>query len=100
MSKNNKSTNKSSKNDKKVVFDPNVKVKAKKSTDSKPVLNEIKVVLSNGEQITIKSTLSNKKEMQVHVDTYSHPAWTGVNKFGIEKDGRVTAFNQKYKDLY
>ncbi|MBN2676369.1 MAG: 50S ribosomal protein L31 [Alphaproteobacteria bacterium] len=58
-----------------------------------PKYNEIPVKMTNGEEITIYSTLSNGFTLEV--DPHSHVAWTKGK--GVQKSrGRSEAFNKKF----
>jgi large subunit ribosomal protein L31 len=66
--------------------------------DIHPQLNDVKVVLTTGETVVMKSTL-NKEEMKLDTDPNNHPAWTGKRNLD-NKSGRSESFNKKFAGMF
>lgn len=64
--------------------------------DIHPAYHEIKVLMTNGETVTMRSTYGAPgASLALDIDPLSHPAWTG-GPAKILDGGRVSKFNQKF----
>ena len=64
-----------------------------------PNYHEIKVVLTDGTETTMKSCWGKPgDEMRLDIDPLNHPAWTGGTARIMEK-GRLAKFGNKYAGL-
>jgi large subunit ribosomal protein L31 len=68
--------------------------------DIHPEYHAVKVTLTSGEQIDMKSTWGAEGDnLNLEIDPSSHPAWTGGHQKLVDTGGRVSKFNQKYGDM-
>ncbi len=64
--------------------------------DVHPDYHMIKVVLTSGETIDMRSTYGEPgATLTLDIDPSSHPAWTGGPQKALER-GQVSKFNQKF----
>ena len=68
--------------------------------DIHPNYHQINVVLTDGTSYTTRSTWGEPgKSMQLDIDPKTHPAWTGGNQQLLDRGGRLSRFNNKFKGL-
>ncbi len=60
-----------------------------------PETNVVKVIMTNGDAIEIKSTYSKGKEMRLDVDPFNHPAWTGKRTTN-DRGGQTDKFKSRF----
>jgi ribosomal protein L31 len=61
-----------------------------------PTTNDIKVIMTNGDAIVIKSTYNKGKEMRLDVDPFNHPAWTG-KRAENNRGGQTDKFKSRFE---
>ncbi len=63
-----------------------------------PDYHTIKVVLTNGTEYVTRSTYGEAgATLNLDIDPSTHPAWTGGNQTLLDRGGRVSRFNNKFK---
>lgn len=63
-----------------------------------PDYHTIKVVLTNGTEYMTRSTYGEDgATLNLDIDPSTHPAWTGGNQQLLDRGGRVSRFNNKFK---
>ena len=63
-----------------------------------PDYHTIKVVLTNGTEYVTRSTYGEAgATLNLDIDPSTHPAWTGGNQQILDRGGRVSRFNNKFK---
>ena len=63
-----------------------------------PDYHTIKVVLTNGTEYMTRSTYGEAgATLNLDIDPATHPAWTGGNQQILDRGGRVSRFNNKFK---
>ena len=63
-----------------------------------PDYHTIKVVLTNGTEYLTRSTYGEAgATLNLDIDPSTHPAWTGGNQTLLDRGGRVSRFNSKFK---
>ncbi|MCX5516372.1 50S ribosomal protein L31 [Kaistia algarum] len=63
-----------------------------------PDYHTIKVVLTNGTEYTTRSTYGSEgATLNLDIDPSTHPAWTGGSQTLLDRGGRVSRFNNKFK---
>ena len=68
--------------------------------DIHPDYHEIIVKMTNGEEIKTRSTYGKAGDvLQLDIDIYTHPAWTGGNSSINEKAGKVAEFNKRFSGI-
>jgi large subunit ribosomal protein L31 len=66
--------------------------------DIHPDYHTIKVVMTNGTEYFTKSTYGEEGAvMNLDIDPTTHPAWTGGSQTLLDRGGRVSRFNNKFK---
>jgi len=66
--------------------------------DIHPDYHMIKVKLTNGEIVEMRSTYGSEGDtLTLDVDPSVHPAWTGGGTHLMDTGGRVSRFRDKYK---
>lgn len=66
--------------------------------DIHPQYHEIKVVMTDGTEYTTRSTYGEPGAvLNLDIDPKTHPAWTGGNQQLLDRGGRVSRFNNRYK---
>lgn len=66
--------------------------------DTHPDYHTIKVVMTNGTEYLTRSTYGKEGDTLVlDIDASSHPAWTGGGQKLMDRAGRVSRFNDKFK---
>ena len=68
--------------------------------DIHPDYHTIKVVMTDGTEYETRSTWGSEGEtMRLEIDSKTHPAWTGGSQHLIDRGGRVSRFNSRFKGL-
>ena len=66
--------------------------------DIHPDYHEIKVVMTDGSEFMTRSTYGAEGDtLQLDIDPTTHPAWTGGSQHLVDRGGRVSRFNNKFK---
>ena len=67
--------------------------------DIHPDYHEIKIVMTDGSERSVRSTWGNEGEtMKLSVDPLNHPAWTGQQRV-LGSEGQVARFNKRFSGL-
>ncbi len=62
-----------------------------------PDYHMISVVMTNGEKFETKSVLGKEGEVvNLDIDPFTHPAWTGTGQKLIDTAGQISKFNKRY----
>ena len=65
-----------------------------------PKYHTISVVMTNGEKLETKSAFGEPGAVvNLDIDPFSHPAWTGTGKRMMDTQGQVSKFNKRYQDF-
>jgi large subunit ribosomal protein L31 len=68
--------------------------------DIHPNYHVIQVVMTDGTTYKTRSTWGEAgKSMQLDIDPKTHPAWTGGDQKLLDRGGRLSRFNNKFKGL-
>jgi large subunit ribosomal protein L31 len=68
--------------------------------DIHPDYHVIQVVMTDGTTYKTRSTWGESgKSMQLDIDPKTHPAWTGGDQKLLDRGGRLSRFNNKFKGL-
>ncbi|MCX5480897.1 50S ribosomal protein L31 [Kaistia geumhonensis] len=63
-----------------------------------PDYHWITVVMTNGTEYKTRSTYGEEgARMNLDIDPTTHPAWTGGDQRLLDRGGRVSRFNNKFK---
>jgi len=66
--------------------------------DIHPNYHTIKIVMTDGTTYETRSTWGEEGQtMNLDIDPKTHPAWTGGGQHLIDRAGRVSRFNNKFK---
>ncbi|PLX35878.1 MAG: 50S ribosomal protein L31 [Hyphomicrobiales bacterium] len=66
--------------------------------DIHPDYHEIKVQMTDGSEFVTRSTYGSEGDtLHLDIDPTTHPAWTGGSQHLIDRGGRVSRFNNKFK---
>jgi large subunit ribosomal protein L31 len=69
--------------------------------DIHPDYHFITVVMTDGTTYKTRSTLGKEGQtLSLDIDPKSHPAWTGGNQQLMDRGGRVSRFNDKFKGFF
>lgn len=69
-------------------------------SDIHPDYHFIKVVMTDGSEYTTRSTYGKEGDtLQLDIDPRTHPAWTGGSQQLLDRGGRVSRFNNRFKGL-
>ena len=69
--------------------------------DIHPDYHFINVVMTDGTTYKTRSTLGKEGQtLSLDIDPKSHPAWTGGNQQLMDRGGRVSRFNDKFKGFF
>lgn len=69
--------------------------------DIHPDYHFITVVMTDGTTYQTRSTLGKEGQtLSLDIDPKSHPAWTGGNQQLMDRGGRVSRFNDKFKGFF
>lgn len=62
-----------------------------------PEYHTISVVMTNGEKFETKSTFGKEGDtINLDIDPFSHPAWTGSGQKLVDTAGQISKFNKRY----
>ncbi len=65
-----------------------------------PDYHMITVAMTDGTTYQTRSTYGKAGEtLQLDIDSKTHPAWTGVTGNLLDRGGRVSRFNERFKGL-
>lgn len=65
-----------------------------------PDYHPIKVTMTDGTEYTTRSTWGKAGDnMQLEIDSKSHPAWTGGQQQLLDRGGRLSRFQNKFGGL-
>jgi large subunit ribosomal protein L31 len=68
--------------------------------DIHPDYHAIKVVMTDGSVYETRSTWGEPgATLQLDIDPKTHPAWTGGDQKILDRGGRVSRFNNRFKGL-
>lgn len=68
--------------------------------DIHPDYHTIKVVMTDGTEYETRSTWGSEGDrLALDIDSKTHPAWTGGSQHLIDRGGRVSRFNSRFKGL-
>lgn len=68
--------------------------------DEHPDYHMIKVVMTSGEEVMMRSTYGSEGDtLNLDVDPTVHPAWTGGSQKLMDSGGRVSKFKKKFEGL-
>ncbi len=68
--------------------------------DIHPNYHTIKVVMTDGTEYTTRSTYGEEGAvLQLDIDPKTHPAWTGGTQHLLDRGGRLSRFNARFKGL-
>jgi large subunit ribosomal protein L31 len=63
-----------------------------------PDYHTIKVVMTDGTTYETRSTYGKEGDtLNLDIDPKSHPAWTGTTGQLLDRGGRISRFNDKFK---
>jgi large subunit ribosomal protein L31 len=63
-----------------------------------PDYHTIKVVMTDGTEYFTRSTYGKEGDtLNLDIDPKSHPAWTGTQGQLLDRGGRISRFNDKFK---
>ncbi len=67
-------------------------------SEGHPDYHFITVVMTDGTEYQTRSTYGKEGDRLVlDIDPTTHPAWTGGNQTLVDRGGRVSRFNDKFK---
>ena len=65
-----------------------------------PAYHFVNVVLNDGTSYRTRTTWGEADgKLTLDIDPSTHPAWTGGQQNLIDRGGRLTRFNRKFKDF-
>ena len=68
--------------------------------DIHPSYHPIKVVMTDGTEFTIRSTMGKAGDtLNLDIDPKTHPAWTGGSQQLLDRGGRLSRFNSRFGNL-
>jgi len=68
--------------------------------DIHPSYHPIKVVMTDGTEFTIRSTMGKPGDtLNLDIDPKTHPAWTGGSQQLLDRGGRLSRFNSRFGNL-
>ena len=66
-----------------------------------PKYHTIKVVMTDGTEFTTRSCYGSEgATLNLDIDPWSHPAWTGGQQQLLDRGGRLSRFNSKFGGLF
>ncbi|MGE3304267.1 MAG: 50S ribosomal protein L31 [Hyphomonadaceae bacterium] len=66
-----------------------------------PDYHFIEVVMTDGARYKTRSTMGAAGDvLNLDIDSKSHPAWTGGDQKLVDRGGRVSRFNEKFKGFF
>jgi large subunit ribosomal protein L31 len=70
-------------------------------TEGHPDYHFITVQMTDGTTYKTRSTYGNEGAvLHLDIDSKSHPAWTGGNQQLLDRGGRVSRFNEKFRGFF
>ena len=67
-------------------------------SEGHPDYHFITVVMTDGTTYQTRSTYGSEGDtLTLDIDSKSHPAWTGGNQTLLDRGGRLSRFNDKFK---
>ncbi|MFC4353364.1 50S ribosomal protein L31 [Fodinicurvata halophila] len=67
--------------------------------DIHPDYHEITVVMTDGSEVTTRSTYGNPGDtLRLDIDPKTHPAWTGVHRV-LDRGGQMAKFKKRFGDF-
>ena len=68
--------------------------------DIHPDYHAVKVVMTDGTEYWTHSTYgADGDTLKLDIDPTTHSAWTGGSQHLVDRGGRLSRFNSKYKDF-
>ncbi len=68
--------------------------------DIHPEYHAITVVMTDGTEYQTRSTWGSEGDrLMLDIDSKTHPAWTGGGQHLVDRGGRVSRFNSRFKGL-
>ncbi len=68
--------------------------------DIHPQYHLIKVVMTDGTEFFTRSTYGSEGQvLHLDIDPKTHPAWTGGSQQLLDRGGRLSRFNSRFKGL-
>jgi len=68
--------------------------------DTHPNYHLINVLMTDGTKYQTRSTYGKEGDtLQLDIDPKTHPAWTGITGNLLDRGGRVSRFNERFKGL-
>lgn len=68
--------------------------------DIHPDYHAVKVVMTDGSEYWTRSTYgADGDTLKLDIDPMTHSAWTGGGQHLVDRGGRLSRFNRKYKDF-
>jgi len=68
--------------------------------DIHPAYHTIKVMMTDGTEYETRSTWGQEGQvLHLDIDPNTHPAWTGGSQQLLDRGGRVSRFNNRFKGL-
>ena len=68
--------------------------------DIHPDYHAVKVVMTDGSEYWTRSTYgADGDTLKLDIDPMTHSAWTGGGQHLVDRGGRLSRFNSKYKDF-
>ena len=68
--------------------------------DIHPDYHTVTVKMTDGTEFTTRTTWGKKGDtLALDIDPKSHPAWTGGQQNLLDRGGRLTRFNKRFKDF-
>ncbi len=68
--------------------------------DIHPDYHPVKVVLTDGTEYWTRSTYGGSGDrLALDIDPLTHPAWTGGDQRLVDRGGRLSRFNNKFKNF-
>lgn len=68
--------------------------------DIHPDYHTIKVQMTDGTEYESRSTWGSEGDtLKLDIDSKTHPAWTGGGQHLVDRGGRVSRFNSRFKGL-
>ena len=68
--------------------------------DIHPDYHAVKVVMTDGTEYWTRSTYGADGDTpKLDIDPTTHSAWTGGSQHLVDRGGRLSRFNSKYKDF-
>ena len=66
-----------------------------------PNYHTVTVKMTDGTEFVTRSTWGKEgQELNLDIDSKSHPAWTGGTQQMMDRGGRVSRFNERFKGFF